>query len=186
VKKPSKNSIWVEKRLLNSRAYSDLKTHSPKVLTWFFLKRQMVKYKDSKSNENWIIKNNGSIVFTYKEAERKRALSKKKFVCALDDLIAKGFLAVTHQGTGQNDYSRYKLTTNWKDYGTKDFKPCPQRRKNKSKNMGWAIYNARQKKLGVQSDNRPGAESDTSTGITKKYRVSKVTSDDRGLNDAYN
>jgi len=82
-------------------------------------------------------------VFTYKEAESKWDLSKKQFRDALDDLIDKGFLEITLQGTGPGDPSTYYLSERWQAYGTKNFKPAPERRKNISKKMGWYIYNNR-------------------------------------------
>ncbi len=86
-------------------------------------------------------------MFTYKEALEKYKMVGKKFSGAIDDLVAKGFLEITYQGTGPGDPSRYKLIESWKNYSDKDiFKPAPARRINESKTLGWYIYNARKSK----------------------------------------
>lgn len=134
--------IFIDKKIISSKAFFALKVHGLRVLFVFFTKRKLGSHRDSKGNQNWHILNNGEITFTYKEAEKK-GMSKKQFRDALDDLIAKGFLEVSHQGVGQGDSSTYKLIDNWADYGKKDFKPGPERRKNISTSRGWNIYNNR-------------------------------------------
>lgn len=139
-----KRSIFIDREVLDSRACNALKVHGIRVLLHFYTKRKLAKHRDSKGNDIWEIVNNGELVYTYKEAV-KRGMSRKQFRDAIDDLIAKGFLEITHQGTGPGDPSTYYLTERWQGYGTEHFKPAPERRKNVSKEMGWYRYNNREK-----------------------------------------
>ena len=85
-------------------------------------------------------------MFTYREALEKYGMVGKKFSTAIDDLVAKGFIEITYQGTGPGDPSTYFLSERWQKYGTNDFISVPERRRNMSKEMGWHIYNARKNK----------------------------------------
>ncbi|MEE9166876.1 MAG: hypothetical protein V3U24_05385, partial [Candidatus Neomarinimicrobiota bacterium] len=93
------------------------------------------------------ILNNGEIVFTYKEAS-KLELRPDQFRDALDSLIEKGFIEITHQGAGQGDPTLYYLSSRWEKWPTEDFDPVPpgcRRRKNTSGRSGWTVYHKRQK-----------------------------------------
>ena len=144
----------------------------------------MASNRDNKGNDNWYIKNNGKLVFTYKEAV-SLGMSKKQFCKALDDLIAKGFLEITHQGTGPGEPSTYKLTERWQAYGTDHFKPAPPRRKNTSKDLGWPIYNSRKQKLSVDKDTSSSVDKDTSSIIKPKKQVLKKTPEYVAINALY-
>ncbi|MBL6992214.1 MAG: hypothetical protein ISR65_20685 [Bacteriovoracaceae bacterium] len=145
----------------------------------------MEKHKDSKGNARWTIKNNGELVFTYQEA-MNFGISKKQFCMALDELIEKGFLEITCQGTGPGQPSTYKLTERWQAYGTKDFYPARPRRKNKANNSGWAIYNDRQKqKLGVNNDTSSGVKKNTCSTNTLNNLVAKSTLEKEAGNIVY-
>ena len=106
-----------------------------------------LKTKKGRSND-WIIENNGEIVFTYAEAE-KQGIGRREFRNAIDQLVDKGFLDITHQGSGghKGDTSKYALSERWKDYGTKEFQPTrTPRKKDKNKWRGWNRYH--EKKAG--------------------------------------
>jgi hypothetical protein len=138
--------IFIDLKVIESQAFSALKRHGMRVLLLFYVKRKLKNHKDSKGNILWNITNNGELVFTYKSA-LKKGFSRKQFRDALDDLIDKGFLEVTTQGTGPGDPSTYYLSEKWQAYGTRNFKPAPERRKNKSKKLGWHIYNNRKESV---------------------------------------
>lgn len=171
----SAKAIFLDPRILRSTAFRELKNHSVKVLLWFLAKRVVKTYPDSKGNKNFRIKNNGKINFTYKEAERN-GLSGRQFRDALDDLIAKGFLEITHQGTGTGDANTFKLCQKrWQTYGTLHFKPAEERRKRAPKGCGWGLYN--QKKKGNSSannDTRTSVKSDTQKEIIIIGQVSNL------------
>ncbi len=86
-------------------------------------------------HKTWKCENNGEIVFTYSEALAK-GYSRQQFVNGIDELQAKGFIDITHQGTGgrkpnngAGDYTTYWIDDRWEDYGTDDFKPARNPRK---------------------------------------------------------
>jgi hypothetical protein len=139
-------SIWTSSDVLESKAFFALTVHGIRVLMIFYTKRKLKEHHHKKRSSWWEIINNGELVFTYKEAVNKWDMSRKQFVHALDDLIAKGFLEITYQGTGPGDPSTYKLCERWQAFGTEHFKSAPERRKNVSKKMGWYIYNERKNK----------------------------------------
>jgi hypothetical protein len=141
--KKKRRTTVIDNDVLYSKAYWTLKVHGIRVLTTFYMKRRMKEHNHNKRSAWWEITNNGELVFTYKEAVNKWHMSRKQFAYALDDLIAKGFLEITYQGTGPGDPSTYKLIERWQAYGTDHFKPAPERRKNVSKKMGWDLYNKR-------------------------------------------
>ncbi|MCI5136835.1 MAG: hypothetical protein D3922_00110 [Candidatus Electrothrix sp. AR1] len=113
----------------------------------FLAKRQMEKRKDAKRSDEWIIRNNGEIVYPYSEAEKK-GIGRREFSKAIDELINMGFLDITHQGSGgrAGDMTKYFLDDRWKDYGTPSFRPPKKPRlKDTRSGRGWNAYHAKQK-----------------------------------------
>lgn len=105
----------------------------------------MAPRKNARRKDEWIISNNGEIVYPYKEAEKK-GVRKREFRNAIDELMAKGFLDITHQGSGgwSGDMTKFKLDDRWKDFGTEKFRP-PQnpRRRDTRTDRGWALYHSK-------------------------------------------
>ena len=107
----------------------------------------------------WVFTNNGEIVFPYMEAVRK-GIGRREFRDALDELIAKGFLDISHLGKGGRkrldnngrvigDMTTYIISERWKDYGKQTFKPPKiERKKDTRTGRGWSVYNEKQKKHG--------------------------------------
>ena len=121
-KKSKKRKFWLDRKLPKSRAFLSLRRVALLVLVIFHTKCQMVEVKRRGREDDWIIKNNGEIEFTYLEAERKYRISKKSFSKALDQLVEKGFIDVEHAGAAfQGDKSKYSLSDRWRKYGTDDF-----------------------------------------------------------------
>jgi hypothetical protein len=130
------------KNLFGSRAFHQLRRPSRMVLFRFLRIDEMSSYWDEWGTYVWEVVNNGKLVFTYKEAE-KLGLSRKQLNDAIDGLIEVGFLAINHQGKGPYDPTTYFLAERWRAYGTKHFKPAPERKKSISKKMIWDKYNNR-------------------------------------------
>jgi len=63
--------ICFDKNLLRSEAFRSLSKWSLLVYFDFLRKRQMEKVKRKKRSAEWVIKNNGDIVYPYLEAEKK-------------------------------------------------------------------------------------------------------------------
>ena len=83
----------------------------------------MEQVKSKSRSSGWIIRNNGEIVYPYSEAEKKR-IGRREFRNAIDELIEKGFLDITHQGSGgrSGDMTKYFIDDRWKDFGTLSFR----------------------------------------------------------------
>lgn len=171
--------IWVEKNLLRSTVFRSLTKWSLLVYLDFLRKRQMEQIKNIKRSNSWIIKNNGEIVYPYTEAENK-GIGRREFRNAIDELTEKGFLDITHQGSGgrSGDMTRYFIDDRWKEHGTSSFRPAKNPRvKDSRKGRGWAIYHAKNNKTPitdlsprkVESSNK----SDTPNRKTRTFSSSK-------------
>jgi hypothetical protein len=115
-------TIVLEREMFPSKAYRTLSKTSILVLGDFMLKRQMVEVKHKNRVSTWQIKNNGKIIYTYREA-KKLGISESSFQRAIDQLIAHGFLSVAQTGAGvERAATLYALDDRWKDYGTAKFK----------------------------------------------------------------
>jgi len=107
----------------------------------------MEPVKKAKRSEEWVIKNNGEIVYPYSEAEHK-GIGRREFRNAIDELIEKGFIDIVHQGSGgrSGDMTKYFLSDRWKGYGTPSFRPARNpRRKDTRKGRGWSAFHASKK-----------------------------------------
>ena len=171
--------IWFDKNILRSSAFRSLTKWSLLVYLDFLRKRQMEQVRRSKRSDDWIIKNNGEIVYPYSEAEKKR-IGRREFRNAIDELIEKGFLEITHQGTGGRlgDMTKYFIDDRWKDYGKPLFRPAKNpRRKDSREGRGWAAYHAKNEKSPVTklTPKKAGSsnKSDTPEGKTRILSSSK-------------
>lgn len=143
--------IYLEAELLNSDAFQSLSRGGLRVYLRFLAKRVMVKRKSKDRAVTHSIANNGEIVFCYSEA-KKKGIPGREFRNALDELIAKGFIDINHQGAGgrTKDMSTYFVADRWKKWNTPDYKPtATPRQKDTRQGRGWAVYNARKKQSSV-------------------------------------
>ena len=120
-------NIWVERRLIQSKAFQSLTATAIKVLMIFLTKRQCEQI-GRRGKEQWTIKNNGEITFTYKEAKSKYGISESAFRCAIDELISKGFIDIARTGMGVHKVTTlYSISDRWKLYGTPGYEPAKPR-----------------------------------------------------------
>ena len=118
-KKPK--GVYIEPDLIDSMAYMGLNGTAAKVLIWFLRRRQVSKV-GRKGKESWTVTNNGKIVFSYAEAEKKYGLTRARFSRALNQLIELGFVDIDHHGGGMmGDCTLYALGKRWRNYGTDQF-----------------------------------------------------------------
>jgi len=115
-------SIRMGFELLHSEAYREL-NYGPavKVLTWFYekVKIEVNKGKRGKGKYRFV---NGSVSFTYKEAEH-RGLSHRQFNKALRELYRLGFIEILKPGSAlKGDWTEFAFSERWRVYGTADFK----------------------------------------------------------------
>lgn len=134
--------IYIPKEMLESAVYRSLSRVAMLLLQDFLAKRIM-----KTSKKKWFVENNGNIIFSYKEAEKK-GYSRKSFRNGIDELQSKGFLDLTHQGKGNRkpleghaNCSKYWIDDRWKLYGTPEFKPARKpRQKDTRQDRGWAEF----------------------------------------------
>lgn len=148
--------IVINKKIIKSKAFRELKTASSILVYLDFLsKRQMKKIKHKSKSDGWIITNNGKIEYTYTEA-LKKGFTRPRFRGALDELIAKGFIDVTHRGGAYDrDKSLYSISTRWEKYGKEDFE-LVIREKDTRRGRGFSVVHSRKKeKCKVEQISKP-------------------------------
>ncbi|MBU0485087.1 MAG: hypothetical protein KKB30_11320 [Proteobacteria bacterium] len=143
----------------------------------------MEPVKRAKRSDDWIIKNNGEIVYPYSEAEHK-GIGRREFRNAIDELMAKGFLDIAHQGSGgrSGDMTKYFIDDRWKDYGKPSFRPAKNPRiKDSRQARGWTAFHAKRKKSSVTEliPKKAASRSKSVTPDEKPRTLSSSKSDTR-------
>jgi hypothetical protein len=119
----SSNVVVIQKSLIESKAFCELKTPASYLVFMVFLKKRVMEKQKLGKREEWVILNNGEIVFTYKEAEQKYGISGGRFKKSIEELINKGFIDITDYGGGVNKAAtKYAMSDRWELYGTAEFK----------------------------------------------------------------
>ena len=117
--------IVVERALLKSKAFRELNGAAKTVYFDFLMKCRVksMKPKTSRKRER-VILNNGELEYCYSEAE-KRGITRPRFMRAIDALVERGLIDITHSGSGgrKGDKSLYGISERWRKFGTKDFVP---------------------------------------------------------------
>lgn len=113
--------VYLEPDWIDSKAFMALSGTASKVLIWFMRRRRMEKFGRT-GKERWSVANNGEIVFTYAEAEKKFGLTRARFSRALTQLIELGFIDIAHHGGGlMGDCTLYAISDRWRNYDTDRF-----------------------------------------------------------------
>jgi len=130
------DNIWVERRLLESKAFRSLSAGAHNVLAIFWLKRKFESV-GRKGKEKWFLKNNGEITFTYIEAQKNYEFSASRFRRAIDDLLQHGFIDVAASGGGIYKVTTlYAFSNRWEKFGLPEFKTA-SRPQSSIKNPGF-------------------------------------------------
>ena len=177
--------IYIERQLLNSLAFIKLPGTAAKVLFWFLARRQFYEVRKFRRKE-WVIKNNGEIVFSYPEAidKKKFGFTRPRFRRALDNLIKFGFIDINHHGGGMvKDMTTYYISERWRNYGTPEFKEVTRPKDTRglgftSKNWKERIEKKRRMKLKTSNKNVTGTSNENVTayrGITHAPSNKNVT-----------
>jgi len=113
--------IVVDKKLLNSVAFKSIKRPNSFLVYFCFLMKRKVKL--NKRTKQYTILNNGELVFTYQEAQKRLEISTGTFRNCIDELIGLGLIELQHPGSGgkKGDVSLYGISERWKNYGTAHF-----------------------------------------------------------------
>lgn len=182
-------AIWFDANLLRSPVYRSLSKWAMLAYMDFLRKRKMEEVKSKNRSSVWIIKNNGEIVYPYSDAGKK-GIGSREFCNAIDELIAKGFLDITHQGSGgrSGDMTKYFIDDRWKDHGTPSFRPAKNPRvKDSRKGRGWSVYHAKKDKTSITKliPEKAGSsnKSDTPNGKARILSSSKSDTPKDGGNN---
>ncbi len=123
--------IYLESELLASPAFAELNRTEIRVLLRFYQKRQIAKKRKGQKVRSKEILNNGQISFTYNEAN-DMGISDSAFTRAIDGLLERGFIDITHSGEGMyRSVSLYAISTRWGRYGTEAFQQKTRRRRSR-------------------------------------------------------
>ena len=121
-KYPKSHGVFYTRELLESEAYRELTGTQINVLNIFYLKRQLLNSKTARRlkirlDSADMVRNNGQIIFTYKEAENL-GIKRATFTRSIDKLFLVGFIDIAEQG--DNSPSKYAISDRWRKYGTMD------------------------------------------------------------------
>ena len=137
---PNSGGVFLPRKILASDAWWKLNGTTMRVYLIFHMKcRKMSKREGQERRVNMrkffteSIKNNGQLVFKYKEAE-KYGLLKQTFTDAIDNLIKYGFLDIAEEGIN-NQPNRYTISDRWEKYGTPGFE-FKERKKRTERSVG--------------------------------------------------
>lgn len=172
--------------LVKSEVWLSLSGTAMKVFLLFRTKCRMEKFRGKPGKRGPVILNNGEIVFSYREAQKKYGISASRFRRAIDELVAKGFIDIAHTGMGVHKVATwYAISERWRDYGTPQFKevkwPKPnianpgfkrgnklwrkaRKKKSSAKNAHGAVCNFEHGELLAMRTNKHGQK------ITIKYK----------------
>lgn len=104
---------WVERNLMRSKAFLSLRGCAPQLLVLFLAKRTRKTVTDKKGANSYDWTNLNNLRMTYAELE-SLGITKPRATRGIDELLAKGFIEVRHQGGGyKQDCSVYALTDTW-------------------------------------------------------------------------
>ena len=117
------------------------------------------------------ITNNGELIFTYAEAEKKFNIPRSTFCRSITQLVDLGFIDIAHHGGGMlNDFTKYGTSERWRDYGKEEF--IKQSRQKDTRKLGftiggWEEQTGRKRKpqsmISITDDTRTGITNDTSS-----------------------
>lgn len=103
---------WIERDLFISKAYISLKGVAPQLLTLILGKRKF-ETQGRKGKQKRICVNGDCLSFTYIEG-LEYGITKPRFTKAINELLAKGFITIIHQGGAyRQDKSLYGLCEKW-------------------------------------------------------------------------
>jgi len=109
----SRPGTWIEREMFESNAYLSLTGFAPQLLILIMGKRQFITH-GRKGKEKRVCTNCDKINITYIEFKNKYGITQPRMTRAIDQLLAKGFLAIVNPGgTYRQDKAIYSLSNNW-------------------------------------------------------------------------
>ena len=116
--KKRSDGLYFPKRIHRNPSFRKLNASSIFVLFEFYSRRRVANI----AGKGFQIINNGEIMFTYDEAEKKFGIPRSTFSRTIDQLVSLGFIDIAHHGGGlMKDCSKYGVSERWRDYGKEEF-----------------------------------------------------------------
>lgn len=143
--------VVCEQDMFKSKAFRTMPATAIIILLDFLMRRRVKKNR---------ILNNGEIVYPFSEAEKK-GIPQATFNRNRDILIERGFLDVTHAGSGgkKGDMTLYALSDRWQKWGKDTFRTS-ERPKDLRKGIGFTAY-WNKKNIAIAGDTRTSITGDT-------------------------
>ena len=160
-KLPKTRGIFIEREILESDAFWDLKGAAPQVYMVFLMKR-ILSDKPFGKNKVRLIANNGEITYTFKEACKNHRIPKSTFLRARDQLIKVGLIEIAEDG-GCHHTTKYAISNNWRNYPEQTFE--------RSKSGNLVGVKTRWKKDTVKSGTNSNPNGTTNDASLKIYHV---------------
>jgi DNA-binding PadR family transcriptional regulator len=163
------NKLYLERDLLKSEVFRSLGRTGMIVYFDFRMKCKVQPLKRKRGRQTaWTIINNGELEYTYSEAEKK-GISRSRFMRALDELIEKGLIDITHSGAGgvKGDKSTYRISERWREWGSDRFVPKARSRDIRGGRGFAAYWKKRRKNIGIRNDNPAVIDNDNPQSLLK-------------------
>ena len=161
-------AMFVDRRMHRSSAYRKLTKTSIFILMECMYRRKVAKTGRKGGYE---LTNNGELIFTYAEAEKKFNIPRSTFCRSITQLVDLGFIDIAHHGGGMlNDFTKYGTSERWRDYDKEEF--IKQSRQKDTRKLGftiggWEEQTGRKRKpqsmISITDDTRTGITNDTSS-----------------------
>ena len=171
-------AMFIPRRMHRSPAYRKLTKTSIFILMEFLYRRKVAKTGRKGGYE---ITNNGELIFTYAEAEKKFKIPRSTFCRSISQLVELGFIDINHPGGGMmKDCSKYGISDRWRDYGKEEF--INKSRQKDERKLGfpkkdWEKRTGRKRKIkpkiSISDDTRSSIADDTSD--PEKVVTSSIT-----------
>lgn len=171
-------AMFIPRRMHRSPAYRKLTKTSIFILMEFLYRRKVAKTGRKGGYE---ITNNGELIFTYAEAEKKFKIPRSTFCRSISQLVELGFIDINHPGGGMmKDCSKYGISDRWRDYGKEEF--IKKSRQKDERKLGfqkkdWEKRTGRKRKIkpkiSISDDTRSSIADDTSD--PEKVVTSSIT-----------
>lgn len=116
------NVIFIDRKIVRSKALQKLTKASILILLEFFSRRQM-KNIGRYGKEKWVIINQGQIEMPYRQLIKLFGISTKTITRSIDQLIECGFIGINEpgDGTGGGRRTTYFIEDRWVNYGSDNF-----------------------------------------------------------------
>ncbi len=112
-KKYKSGGTFIDREMLESKAYLALTGFAPQLLSLILLKRQFQNH-GRKGKQKRVCINCDKLNITYTEFKSKYGVSQPRMTRGIDQLLEKGFLSIVHPGgMYRQDKAIFSLSNNW-------------------------------------------------------------------------